>query len=80
MVEAILSIVILVLSGLLIWRESQSQKERTRLINAVIAKTPQQFKDLETPSINTQEPILPPDLVPQEELSQEQWEKAVTNA
>lgn len=79
MVEIILSIVIIILCGLLVWREYQNAKERGRFINAIIAKTPEQYRDLETVTEEVVEPKLPADLVPQEELDQDSWEKAVTN-
>lgn len=79
MTEIVLTGVIIILSGLLVWKEKQAKEERTKFINAVLAKSPQEFKDLEFVSKLAPEPQIPPDLVPVEELTDSQWEKVVLN-
>ena len=69
--EVTLALVVLGLLGLLVWEKHENKKERAKLFNALIAKTPEQFRDLEL--TEKVQPIKPPtnqepDLVPESEV------------
>ena len=74
-----LVIVIALLCGLLAFEKYQSSKERNKLINALISKTPEQMAMLEAvdktkPSKQKEQPF---DLIPEDSLSQEQFEDLI---
>ena len=74
--EIILGLIILVLAALLIIRETQAQKERAKFINALIAKSATELRDLElTEKVKPIQPEMPaePNLVPEAELSDEEF-------
>lgn len=76
--ELILGAVIMVLCTLLVLQDRNHTKEKNNLINALIAKTPQDKAMLDT----TSQPRLKesfPDLIPSDSLSDEEWEKAASN-
>ena len=75
--ELTLLAVIAFLLGFIGWKDFNERKERSRLINAILARSPQEFKELETPPVPPPAPLLPPDAVALDEASQEVWEKAV---
>lgn len=82
MSELIFGGIILALIGLIVYQEWNSRKERQRFINALIAKTPEQFRDLELTA--KVEPIKPPvqtepDFIPESELSNEDFIKSINN-
>lgn len=82
MTELILAGIILALIGLIVYQEWNSRKERQRFINALIAKTPEQFRDLELTA--KVKPIQPPkevvsDFIPESELSNEDFIKSINN-
>ena len=71
MTETILSAIIGVLCGLLMWEKNENRKERSQLINAIIARTPEQYRDLElTDKVKSIEaPVkTEPDLIPENEI------------
>ena len=47
MTEIIFGSIILALIGVILYEKHESKKERSKLINALLAKTPEQFRDLE---------------------------------
>ena len=47
MIEIILGLIILVLLGVVVYERYENKKERSKLLNALISKTPEQFRDLE---------------------------------
>lgn len=81
-IEGILLLVILVLCGLLGWKEREARLERSKLINALLAKNAQEMVNLDLADktqIKVDPPLKEPDFIPPENLSQEDWEKAVIN-
>ena len=75
MIEAITIIALVILLG---WQEYQNRKERAKLFNAILAKNNQEFKELELTD-KTSIKVAPneevPDLVPTDQLTDEDWEK-----
>jgi hypothetical protein len=74
-----LVIVIALLCGLLGFEKFQSGKERNKLINALVSRTPEQMAMLETvdktkPAKQKDQPI---DLIPEDSLNQEQLEELI---
>ena len=71
--------VIIALVGLLGWQEYQNRKERAKLFNAIMSKNTKEFKELELTD-RTEIKVKPneelPDLIPTDQLSEEDWEKA----
>jgi len=47
MIELILGLTILALIGVILYEKHENKRERSKLINALLAKTPEQFRDLE---------------------------------
>lgn len=56
--EIILGVVIFSLIGLLVYEKYENKRERANFINALIAKTPEQYRDLKL--TEKVEPIKPP--------------------
>ena len=82
--EITLSLVIVALFALLAYEKHENKKERAKWINALIAKTPEQYRDLElTEKVKPIEPPVnsEPTLVPEADMTdkefQEQIEKEV---
>ena len=74
--ELILGGIIVVLLAFLIIKETQAQKERAKFINALIAKSATELRDLElTEKVKPIQPEMPaePNLVPEAELSDEEF-------
>lgn len=75
-----LLIVNLVFMGLHMLTLHQERKEKEKLINALIAKSAEEFRDLETTGESLGEPEAPrpqePDLIPESELSDKQFNEA----
>ena len=72
--------VIIVLSLLLGWKEYSGRKERSKLINALMAKDAQDLVNLEMADktqIKVQQPK-PPDMVPMEQISDDEFEKYIS--
>lgn len=70
-------LVIIVLCGLLGWKDYQGRKERRELIQAVIAKNAAELANLQTIDKLRIEPVRQdtPDLIPETQLSDTEWEK-----
>jgi len=47
MIEIIFGSIILALIGVILYDKHENKKERSKFINALLAKTPEQFRDLE---------------------------------
>jgi hypothetical protein len=81
MLEIILGLVVLTQFGLLAWQEYNNRKERAKFINALIAKTSEQFRDLEL--TEKVEPIKPPmvekepEFIPESEIPQDKFEELI---
>ena len=80
MTEIIFIVVILILCGLIGWKEREARLERAKLINAILAKNAQEMANLDLADktvIKTNVPEKKPDLVPIENLDQETFEKVI---
>ena len=72
-------IVLLIAFGFYVW---ETNKEKAKLVNALVAKNPEQYRDLtlaDKVEHIKQQPMTPPDLVPEQNLSQQEWENAIAN-
>lgn len=79
MIDIILGLVIVAQCGLIAWLDLNDRKERSKLVNALIAKTPEQLRDLEFT-----DKIQPPkmesikqDIFPTETLSDEEFSEMI---
>ena len=82
MSEFILAGIILALLGFIAYQEWSNRKERSKFLNALISKTPEQFRDLElTAKVKPITPQVPvqSDFVPENELSNEEFLKNINN-
>ena len=61
MIDFALVVVIIALLGKIAWSDYQDRKERAKLINAIVAKTPEQFRDIEFV-----DKVQPPKMEPQQ--------------
>ena len=78
MTDLYLTLIVLALITMLMWEKWENKKERARFTNALIAKTPEQFRDLEL--TDKVKPITPPkqeapDLIAESDLSDEEFIK-----
>lgn len=87
MIEILLTIIVLAVLGYHAWCVHEKNKEVSKLVNALVAKTPEQFRDMTL--ADKVEPIRaptvqPPDLVAEDEVSDEKFaeliHKEVNNA
>lgn len=83
MIETIaLLFVTIVLCALVGWIDHSNRRERAKFINALVAKSTNEFRDLEL--TEKVEPIKPPfnpepDLVPESDLTEEEFEEKILN-
>ena len=80
MSELILGLVILAQFGIIVWHEYNNRKERAKLINALMSKTPEQFRDLElTEKVEPIKPPIPrePEFIPESEIPQDKFEELI---
>ena len=80
--DIILLGVILILCGLLGWKEREGRLERNKLINALLAKNANEMANLDLADktqIKTEVPQRESDFIPPENLSQKDWEKVALN-
>ena len=78
MIEIILGLIILFLLGVVVYERNENKKERSKLLNALMSRTPEQFRDLEL--AEKVKPIeaskkTEPDFVAESELSDEEFKK-----
>ena len=81
--EISLGLVVVGLFALLAWEKHENKKERAKWINALIAKTPEQYRDLElTEKVKPIEPPVKtePDLIPESEVTDEQFQQIIDNS
>ena len=79
-IETILLGVILILCGLLVWKEREGRLERNKFINALMSKNATEMANLDLADktqIKAQVPNKESDFVSPDNLSQEDWEKAI---
>jgi hypothetical protein len=77
MIEIILAVIILALLGYLVWTTHEWKLERKTLINAILAKTPEQLRDLNLADkvvIQTAPPNAQSDLMPIAEMSEDEFD------
>ena len=79
MSELILGLIVLALLGFLAWQEYSNRRERAKFINALIAKTPEEFRDLElTEKVEPIKPnTQPPEFVPEQDIPEEQFNEMI---
>jgi hypothetical protein len=80
MSEVVLFLVITALVALLAWDRHETRKERDKLMNIIISRTAQDLANLELAEKVTQidpNPQFPPDLVPENELTDEEFQKHI---
>lgn len=77
--ELILTAVIIILSVLLLLQDRAHAKEKSNLINALIAKNAQEKAQLDVTSGNKPPIPQPPELVPSESLTDDEWERVAGN-
>ena len=79
MIDLVLGATIIALLGYMGWDRYQTRKEQSKLINALVSKTPEQLRDLEFV-----DKVTPPKIEPTEQftlpeqLTDEEWVKTVT--
>ena len=79
-IEMILLGVILILCGLLAWKEREGRLERNKFINALMSKNAQEMANLDLADktqIKAEVPNKESDFVSPDNLSQEDWEEAI---
>ena len=81
MIEIALIAVILILSGLMGFMDYSNRKERKSLINAILAKNNDELVNLELADKTKVEigKDEEPDIVPSDTVSNEEYEKLITN-
>ncbi len=78
MSEIILLIVIGVLCLLLAYKERESNKERSKFINAITSKSANEQAMLDTIDKTKIEPVKSqPDIIPEQSLTDEEWMKYI---
>ena len=77
--EIVLIGVIIFLCGLLGWKERESRLERAKLVNALLAKNAQEMAtmDLADKTKIKTETSKKPDMIPLEDLSDDEFKKAI---
>ena len=79
--EIVLGLVVLAQFGVTLWLEYNNRKERAKFINALVAKTTNEFRDLEL--TEKVEPIKPPvvnkepEFIHESEIPQTQFEELI---
>ena len=76
MIEILLTILVLAVLGYHAWYVYEKNKEVAKLINAIVAKSPEQFRDLElTDKVKPIESpkVEAPDFIPESEVSDEKF-------
>ena len=79
MIDLILAGIIIALLAFLGWEKRVNSLERNKFINALLAKNATELRDLDFVDKVTPPKIVPtqPDLIPQEQLSDEQWKNTI---
>lgn len=78
-----LVVVIAVLVGLIGWMDYNHRLERQKLVNALMAKNAQEQANLDMADKtkikveNEVQPVIPPDLVPENQMTDEEFDKFV---
>ena len=81
--EIILGLIIAALLGFMAWERHETKKERTKWINALLAKTTEQYRDLELTDkvkpIETPKVEKAPEFVPESDITDEQFKEQIKN-
>lgn len=80
MIDLVLGAIILSLIAYIAWERRETRKEQSKLINALVSKTPEQYRDLVL--ADKVEPIKPPverapEFVHESEMSDEQFDEMI---
>lgn len=72
--DLVLTAIILMLFLYMGWKEMHNQRERDKVINALISRNPLEFRDLElTDKVQPIEPPSPPDFVSESDLDDDEF-------
>lgn len=78
MIEALLTVIILALIGAFSFYVHESNKEKAKLVNALIAKDAQELTNLTLADQTTIKPqVKQPDLVPFEDMGEAEFDKHI---
>ncbi len=80
MIEILLTLIVLCLLGYHAWYVREKNKEVTSLVNALVAKTADEYRDLQlTEKVKPIEvpKIEPPDLIPESEVPDEKFAELI---
>ena len=79
MIEILLGLVVMGLFVLLVWEKHENKKERSKFVNAILAKTPEQFRDLEL--TEKVKPIDPqpkePEFMPESDMPDDKFQEMI---
>lgn len=80
MIDLVLGAIILALIAYIAWERRETRKEQSKLINALVSKTPEQYRDLIL--ADKVEPIQPPidkapEFVHESEMSDEAFDELI---
>ena len=80
MIEIIFGVIMVGLMGLLVYEKWENRRERSKLINALLAKSPEQFRDLEL--ADKVKPIeaptkVEPEFIPESEVDDEEFQEMI---
>ena len=81
MTEILFVFIIVTLLGLLAWEKNENKKERARFLNALIARTPEQYRDLElTAKVKPIESPAKtePDFVPESDIEDQKFQELIS--
>ena len=81
MIDLILALVIIALLAFIAWERHETRKEQAKLINALVSKNAQEMVNLELSDKTQIKAEIPkePDLIPEGDLPQKEWEEAIKN-
>jgi hypothetical protein len=80
MTEIVLLFVVLAQMGFIYFSQKQFKEERSKMLNAIVAKTPEEFTNFEViDKLKPEHPVEPvnPDMSPVESLSDDDFDKFV---
>lgn len=80
MTELFLFAIILLLFLYVGWKDYRAQRERDKVINALISRNPIEFRDLElTDKVQPISPPSPPDFVAESDLDDDEFTKIIND-
>ena len=78
--EFVFGFIIIALLGSFVLYVKESNKEKAKLVNALVAKSPEQFRDLnlaDKVAPIKSEPPQPPDLILTDQMSEDEFDKHI---